>query len=124
MTNKEALKLLYAYAKEECETNSPELLRIIETRYNFILKDLELLESIKEIENELGIDAITLLEASINGFYSLYIDGRVDPNKWEPWHFVIDMKNRCFRSITVSDGLGKTKFYFTDHGKTWIVINK
>lgn len=124
MTSKEALKLLYEYAKEECETNSPELLRIIEARYNFILKDLEILESIKENENEVGIDLIKLLKASINGFYALFIDGRVNPIKWEPGEFIIDMKDRCFRSLTVVDALGKTKFYFKDLGKTWTLTKR
>ena len=124
MTSKEALKLLYEFAKEECETNSPELLRIIEARYNFILKDLEVSESIKDIETKLSIDSITLLKASMYGFHTLYTDGRVNPDKWEPWHFIIDMKDRCFRSLTVIGQLGQTRFYFNEYGKTWIYIDE
>ena len=82
------------------------------------------LEIEKDYEEDLGIDLITLLKASMNGFYSLYISGGINPNKWEPWCFITDMKNRCFRSLTVVDALGKTIFYFKDYGKTWTLIDE
>lgn len=90
---------------------------------NRALADKKLFE-IENIEKELGIDSIKLLKASINGFYTLYIDGKVNPDKWEPWHFIVDMEHRCFRSLNMIGQLGQTRFYFNDYGKTWVLTKK
>jgi len=96
----------------------------INGEFHNIGKHINKLGELEDIESELGIDLITLLNASMNGFYALYISGEVDPDKWEPWHFIIDMKNRCFRSLTTTGELGRTEFYFSEYGKTWTLTKE
>lgn len=91
------------------------------TKYNEWLKIIE--EELKEheqhkaIENELGIDFITLIKAGKEGIWyksngTFYFD-----------HFDISLVNKCFRKY-IDYCRSYMSFAFKDYGKTWALTKK
>jgi len=72
---------------------------------------LKKLGQLEDIEEELGIDLITLFKALKKGFYSK--DG-------EYHHF----SNLFFDSEEIYDGYNNVDYYFKDYGKTWALTKE
>lgn len=80
--------------------------------FETIEKELKEYKQYKIIEEELGIDLMTLLKASKEGFWynsngTFYFD-----------HFDISLVNRCFRKY-IDYLRDYISFDFKDYGKTW-----
>ena len=82
-----------------------------------IEKDLEVLEQYKKIENELGIDLITLFKALKNGVYYKY--------KSYGYDYKISKCRKCVltgnRTLVVDRHTYK---YLCDYGKTWALTKE
>ena len=70
------------------------------------------LGKLEDIEDELGINLITLFKAMKEGF----IDDKA--NHYEPFSFSIDLESSCIREACEEYGEGVV-FYLSDYGKTW-----
>ena len=113
MTSKEAIEKLgvQCMVSNDIDGKCFEELRIIE-------EDLDLLEEYRKIEEEIGIDFITLFKALKNGIY-INDSGIVDEigniyeaeikgiEHWPVWGF------------SVGNDETKTFYAFKDRGKTW-----
>ena len=113
MTSKEAIEKLgvQCIVSNDIDGKCFEELRIIE-------EDLDLLEEYRKIEEEIGIDFITLFKALKNGIY-INDSGIVDEigniyeaeikciEHWPVWGF------------SVGNDETKTFYAFKDRGKTW-----
>lgn len=106
MTSKEALKEYYY-----CDTdNVMEKSKIL---YEAIEKDLERLERLEAIEDELGINLITLFKALKNGIYV------IEDND----NYIVKDSIKSIENWV--DGWGITtnmeylELLFSDYGKTW-----
>lgn len=79
------------------------------------------LGQLEDIEDELGIDLITLFKALKQGFY--YKDKeRKCRSCFVSAHFgSIELKNAGIRYSTISNN---KYFYFKDYGKTWSLIKE
>ena len=86
------------------------------------------LGQLEDIEDELGIDLITLFKALKNGIFAkheskskgiAYIDGRNLEFKFEPVP-VIDV----IFPILKNSNTGGTMLYFKDYGKTWALTKE
>ena len=98
-------------------------------------KDLEQLEKYKSIEEELGIDLITLFKALKDGFYikyngeivHIFPDKHITINFWYkiinvfvPPKFFIDCKKGTnYLSETIDE-----EYWFKDYGKTWALTKE
>ena len=89
---------------------------------------IDKLGKLEDIEEEIGIDLITIYNVSKYGFYKIIQTNTdeilVDGNKWWPNEFIINLQEKCFVSITASNKLGHTKFYFKDNGITWTLAKE
>ena len=110
MTSKEAIEKLgvQCMVSNDIDGKCFEELRIIE-------EDLDLLEEYRKIEEEIGIDFITLFKALKNGIYindggivneigNIYKEQVKSIEHWPVWGF------------TVGDNV---EYAFKDRGKTW-----
>ncbi len=75
----------------------------------------------KTIEEELGIDLITLYKAYINGFHIKYEDGLRGFVKGGEYFLEICLETKAFKVKAFPDG---TKWYFKDYGKTWALTKE
>ena len=130
MTSKEELKELLYYAnlnferENECKTefsNKIEQLGVAENEESFkiIEKDLDQLEEYRKIEEELGIDLITLFKALKDGIYinedgSVYKDCIKSIEHWsDGWGFISndDYIDMLFEDYGISWALDTEEFY-------------
>lgn len=81
-------------------------------RKNIIEQALKEHEQHKAIEEELGIDLISLINAIKNGFWSI----KPQEAFFYPNNFYIDIATKCIHNRHL---LGRDRFYFKDYGKTW-----
>ena len=87
------------------------------TQVDYIkIKDKQLAEEklcqLEDIEDELGIDLITLFKAQTQGFYIVNVFGEIEKVKLSEWRFNLIKKEvhriKCNKHL-----------YFKDYGKTW-----
>lgn len=71
-------------------------------------------KSLEALEEELGIDLITLFKAYFNGFY---IKGGFV--KGGEWYLELCLETKSFR-LKATDN----KYYFKDYGKTWALTKE
>lgn len=117
MTSKEALNALFRLLYEGQEFTNSE--------YNFWLKlyqivaeALEKLDQFKKIEEEFGIDLITLFKGVMNGFWYKDTNGYHQIDSYE---YAIDLESS--RLIQLYEEHSRT-FYFEDYGKTWALTKE
>ena len=122
MTSKEAVLELI------CEAKS---VNIDERRVCFlrkiIEKDLDILEEYRKIEEELGIDLLTLFKALKNGIYLKFGSEKNIGVYYEhtailPHHFDKDYKG-YFIDLQLELSIN-FNFYFKDYGKTWALTKE
>ena len=121
MTSKEALEELRCVlvsnqgTKKYSDIFEENLLRLIE-------KDLDLLEEYRKIEEEIGVDLITLVKMLKDGVYinsggivdeigNIYKDQVKSIEHWPVWVW----------GFTVGDGV---EYAFKDRGKTWALAKE
>lgn len=76
------------------------------------------LGAIEDIEQELGIDLITLFKALKNGFYTIFYN----KNKYDnSCYYNIDLEFKC---IYVNDYDAHFSLEFRDYGKTWALTRE
>lgn len=129
MTSKEELKELLYYANLNFEhenerktefSNKIEQMGVAENEESFkiVEKDLDLLEEYRKIEEEIGVDFITLIKILKDDVYindggivdeigRIYKEQVKSIEHWPVWGF------------TVGDDEMKTFYAFKDCGKTW-----
>jgi len=81
------------------------------------------LQVIENIEEELGIDLITLFKALTNGLYGKFYLENGEPNiifNSNKFNF-IDKEHKCFDSYFSPH---PTHLYFKDYGKTWALTKE
>lgn len=125
----------------DCCDFKGELVEVYEKEVNAIEKDLETLEQYKNIEEELGIDLITLFKALKDGVWTkrLFYD-----SEWRRYHTfekanVIEKKPIAIKTICCPDWTFKNQhqefvfevqgsiFYdlrLRDYGKTWALTKE
>ena len=138
MTSKEELKELLYYANLNFErenerktefSNKIEQMGVAENEESFkiVEKDLDLLEEYRKIEEELGIDLITLFKALKNGIYLKFGSEKITGVYYEhrailPRHFDKDYKG-YFIDLQLELSIN-FNFYFKDYGKTWALTRE
>ena len=92
------------------------------TQVDYIeIKDKQLAEEklcqLEDIEDELGIDLITLFKAQTQGFYIINLLNEIEKVKLSEWRFNLIKKevHRIKRNKHLS---------FTDYGKTWALTKE
>lgn len=117
MTSKEALSDLSFLAIGD-ENHTIKCKEIIE-------KDLDRLESLKDIEEELGIDLITLfnIERQLNTKEKIWfkIEDEIEENFRFDSYYIIDLKHKAFVKIEYEP---LDYLYFKDYGKTWALTKE
>ena len=123
MTSKEALEIL----KDSYHTKrDTELLESIQ-------KDLDKLEQLAKIEEELGIDLITLFKALQNGVYVkrknkyIYIDCAdlsLNNKRYSNEYEAIQNDTTIYEGYNLALLGNKEWLYFNDYGKTWSLTEK
>jgi len=77
------------------------------------------LGQLEDIENELGIDLITLFKALRDGFIARYrFDFEFSKCVVGKDGIMVDFKNKCFSNNFTDD------WYFKDYGKTWALTKE
>ena len=124
MTSKEALeKLSYIPIYEEDERNvisdidsccayKGDLCEVYGSEVDTIKKDLDLLKEYRKIEEEIGIDLITLFKATQQGIWMKH-----DKDFYFFDNLIVDLKNKCLVQI-VSDDEVET-FPFDSYEEDW-----
>ena len=79
------------------------------------------LGQLEDIEEELGIDLITLFKAYHVGFHIKYEDGLRGFVKGGEYFLEICLETKAFKVKAFPDG---TKWYFKDYGKTWALTKE
>ena len=101
-----------AYLKDEVESAS--------NAYDKLEKDLEVLEEYKSIEEELGIDLITLFKALKDGFYHIDKDKHIYKTKRTKGNGGAMSYYASYYEIIAEDAFGDQYFYkLKDYGKVW-----
>lgn len=114
MTSKEALSDLSFLAIGD-ENHTIKCKETIE-------KDLERLEKYKSIEEEIGIDLITLFKAVKNDFYFKYKDKIISSNDYS---FLTRANIRGDWVLDIiSDNLSLLLIKLKDYGKTWALTKE
>ena len=120
MNSKEALKdILGILINLERFSNIHDEQDIKKQKFEIIEKDLDLLEEYRKIEEELGIDLITLFKALKDGIYinedgSVYKDCIKSIEHWsDGWGFISndDYIDMLFKDYGISWALDKEEFY-------------
>ena len=120
MTSKEALKdILGILINLERFSNIHDEQDIKKQKFEIIEKDLDQLEEYRKIEEELGIDLITLFKALKDGIYinedgSVYKDCIKSIEHWsDDWGFISndDYIDMLFKDYGISWALDKEEFY-------------
>jgi hypothetical protein len=78
---------------------------------------------IEKLEDEIGIDLVTLFKALTDGIYARFYLENGEPNisfNKGCWNY-IDKKNRCFKSYFSPH---PTNLFFKDYGKTWALTRE
>ena len=126
MTSKEALADIRDYHNETVIDNYCSYTEnMFEKELDIIEKDLDRLEEYSKIEEELGINLITLFKALKNGFY------HIDKNK----HIYIMKPTKgnggamnfyaCLECIIAEDTYGDQYIYsLKDYGKVWALTKE
>ena len=116
MTSKEALKDIFdILVNFECLSDIHDEQNIKKRKFDIVEKDLDLLEEYRKIEEEIGVDFITLIKMLKDGVYindggivdeigHIYKDQVKSIEHWPVWGF------------TVGDNV---EYAFRDRGKTW-----
>ena len=116
MTSKEALKDVFdILVNFECLSDIHDEQNIKKRKFDIVEKDLDLLEEYRKIEEEIGVDFITLIKMLKDGVYindggivdeigHIYKDQVKSIEPWPVWGF------------TVGDNV---EYAFRDRGKTW-----
>lgn len=116
MTSKEALKDVFdILVNFECLSDIHDEQNIKKRKFDIVEKDLDLLEEYRKIEEEIGVDFITLIKMLKDGVYindggivdeigHIYKDQVKSIEHWPVWGF------------TVGDNV---EYAFRDRGKTW-----
>ena len=79
-------------------------------------KCIQKLGQLEDIEEELGIDLVTLFKAQIDGFY---IKGCLGIEKINLSDFKFNLPKKEVHRIVYSD-----HFFFKDYGKTWALTKE
>lgn len=103
----EALAELYSYIKPSFDYQTAKAVE----DYKIIETELKEHEQHKVVEQELGINFITLIKALREGF----VDGN-----GEYHHF----SNLFIDNIEIFDSYEKVSFYLNDYGKTWALTRE
>ena len=120
MTSKEALKDIFdILVNFERLSNIHDEQDIKKQKFEIIEKDLDQLEEYRKIEEELGIDLITLFKALKDGIYinedgSVYKDCIKSIEHWsDGWGFISndDYIDMLFKDYGISWALDKEEFY-------------
>ena len=120
MTSKEALKdILGILINLERLSDIHDEQDIKKQKFEIIEKDLDQLEEYRKIEEELGIDLITLFKALKDGIYinedgSVYKDCIKSIEHWsDGWGFISndDYIDMLFKDYGISWALDKEEFY-------------
>lgn len=120
MTSKEALKDIFdILVNFERFSNIHDEQDIKKQKFEIIEKDLDQLEEYRKIEEELGIDLITLFKALKDGIYinedgSVYKDCIKSIEHWsDGWGFISndDYIDMLFKDYGISWALDKEEFY-------------
>ena len=115
MTSKEALKdILGILINFECLSDIHDNQDIKKQKFGIIEKDLDLLEEYRKIEEELGVDLITLFTALENGvWYKDYKDN-------DKIKFTDDIEeNMKCKELIVPAKYTIIGLKFRDYGETW-----
>ena len=117
MTSKEALSDLSFLAIGD-ENHTIKCKETIE-------KDLDRLEEYRKIEEELGIDLITLFNIGkqLNTKKEIWfkIEDEIEENLRFDSYYIIDLKHKAFVKIEYEP---LDYFYFKDYGKTWALTKE
>ena len=120
MTSKEALKDIPGILINfECLSDIHDNQDIKKQKFGIIEKDLDQLEEYRKIEEELGVDLITLFKALKDGIYinedgSVYKDCIKSIEHWsDGWGFISndDYIEVLFEDYGISWALDKEEFY-------------
>ena len=120
MISKEALKDIFdILINLERFSNLHDEQNIKKQKFDIVEKDLDLLEEYRKIEEELGIDLITLFKALKDGIYinedgSVYKDCIKSIENWsDGWGFISndDYIEVLFKDYGISWVLDKEEFY-------------
>ena len=101
---------------------APKYERETRTNYYDLVSKLGQLE---DIEEELGIDLVTLFKAIKQGyiydkFYKVDVMS-VDADREQ--NLLVDFANNCFYNCAVC-GKYDRSYYFSDYGKTWVLTKE
>ena len=137
MISKEELKELLYYANLNFErenerktefSNKIEKSGVADNEESFkiIEKDLDLLEEYRKIEEELGIDLITLfnIDKQLNTKKEIWfkIEDEIDASyRYDGDYYIIDLKHKAFVKMVCEP---IDYFYFKDYGKTWALTKE
>ena len=120
MTSKEALKDIFdILVNFERLSDIHDNQDIKKQKFDIVEKDLDQLEEYRKIEEELGIDLITLFKALKDGIYinedgSVYKDCIKSIEHWsDGWGFISndDYIDMLFKDYGISWALDKEEFY-------------
>ena len=100
-----------------------ELIYLVDSEYCGLKEHkpcMEYLKSLKNIEDELGIDLVTLFKALKNGIHA------ADGDTWDGNELAVYFKKKCLYSEWYSlEGYSHIEcFYFKDYGKTWALTKE
>ena len=90
-----------------------------------VIEDLEVLKEYRKIEEELGIDLITLfnIDKQLNTKKEIWfkIEDEIEENFRFDSYYIIDLKHKAFVKIVCEP---IDYFYFKDYGKTWALTKE
>ena len=91
-----------------------------------VIEDLEVLEEYRKIEEELGIDLITLfnIDKQLNTKKEIWfkIEDEIDASyRYDGDYYIIDLKHKAFVKMVCEP---IDYFYFKDYGKTWALTKE
>lgn len=85
-------------------------------------KAMDKLSKLEDVEEELGIDLITLFKALKNGFYFKYKNTIISSNDYL-FQIRTNIKDNWIFDI-ISDNLSLLSIKFKDYGKTWALTRE
>ena len=90
-----------------------------------VIEDLEVLKEYRKIEEELGIDLITLfnIDKQLNTKKEIWfkIEDEIEENFRFDSYYIIDLKHKAFVKIEYEP---LDYLYFKDYGKTWALTKE